>query len=35
LPNDDAHPILKVIAMTAKLSLEEIREEQRRRAAPV
>jgi hypothetical protein len=35
LPIDDAHPILKVIATVAQLSLEEVREEQRRRAAPV
>jgi hypothetical protein len=34
LPNDGSHPILKVIASAAKLSLEEIREEQRRRASP-
>ncbi len=34
LPNDNAHPILKQIAITAKLSLEEVHEEQRRRAAP-
>jgi hypothetical protein len=34
LPRDGSHPILNVIASVARLSLDEVREEQRRRAAP-
>jgi hypothetical protein len=34
LPRDGAHPVLSVIASIARLSLDEVREEQRRRAAP-
>jgi hypothetical protein len=33
LPLDPAHPILDVIAVSTRLTLEEVREEQRRRAA--
>ena len=34
LPRDGSHPVLSVIASIARLSLDEVREEQRRRAAP-
>jgi hypothetical protein len=33
LPSDPAHPILDVIAMGTRLTLEEVRQEQRSRAA--
>lgn len=33
LPSDPAHPILDVIAISTRLTLEEVREEQRTRAA--
>lgn len=33
LPSDPAHPILDVIAIGTRLTLEEVREEQRTRAA--
>ena len=33
LPSDPAHPILGVIAVSTRLTLEEVREEQRTRAA--
>ena len=33
LPSDPAHPILDVIAVSTRLTLEEVREEQRTRAA--
>jgi hypothetical protein len=33
LPSDPAHPILDVIAVTTRLTLAEVREEQRTRAA--
>ena len=33
MPSDPAHPILQVIAVSTRLTLEEVREEQRRRAA--
>jgi len=33
LPSDPAHPILDVIAISTRLTLEEVREEQRMRAA--
>ena len=33
LPSDPAHPILDVIAVSTRLTLEEVREEQRSRAA--
>ena len=33
LPSDPAHPILDVIAISTRLTLEEVREEQRARAA--
>ncbi len=32
LPSDPAHPILDVIAVSTRLTLEEVREEQRARA---
>lgn len=32
LPSDPAHPILDVIAISTRLTLEEVREEQRSRA---
>ena len=35
LPSDPAHPILDVIAVSTRLTLEEVREEQRSRAARV
>ena len=35
LPSDPAHPILDVIAVSTRLTLEEVREEQRTRAARV
>jgi hypothetical protein len=35
LPNDAAHPVLTVIAAITHLTLEEVHEEQRRRAARV
>jgi hypothetical protein len=34
LPKDAAHPILDVIAISTRLTLEEVREEQRARLAP-
>ena len=33
MPSDPAHPILDVIAVSTRLTLEEVREEQRARAA--
>ena len=33
MPSDPAHPILDVIAISTRLTLEEVREEQRMRAA--
>ena len=33
MPSDPAHPILDVIAASTRLTLEEVREEQRMRAA--
>ena len=33
MPSDPAHPILDVIAVSTRLTLEEVREEQRMRAA--
>jgi hypothetical protein len=33
MPSDPAHPILDVIAVSTRLTLEEVREEQRTRAA--
>jgi len=33
LPSDPAHPILDVIAISTRLTLEQVREEQRTRAA--
>jgi hypothetical protein len=33
MPSDPAHPILDVIALSTALTLEEVREEQRTRAA--
>ena len=33
MPSDPAHPILDVIAVSTQLTLEEVREEQRARAA--
>jgi len=33
LPSDPAHPILDVIAISTRLTLEEVRQEQRSRAA--
>ena len=33
LPSDPEHPILDVIAISTRLTLEEVREEQRKRAA--
>jgi hypothetical protein len=33
LPSDPAHPILDVIAISTRLTIEEVREEQRTRAA--
>ena len=33
MPSDPAHPILDVIAINTRLTLEEVREEQRMRAA--
>jgi len=33
LPSDPAHPILDVIAVSTRLTLEQVREEQRSRAA--
>ena len=33
LPSDPAHPILEVIAISTRLTVEEVREEQRTRAA--
>ena len=33
MPTDPAHPILDVIAVSTRLTLEEVREEQRMRAA--
>ena len=33
MPSDPAHPILEVIAVSTRLTLEEVREEQRARAA--
>ena len=33
MPSDPAHPILDVIAASTRLTLEEVREEQRARAA--
>jgi hypothetical protein len=33
MPSDPAHPILDVIAVNTRLTLEEVREEQRTRAA--
>jgi len=33
LPSDPAHPILEVIAISTRLTLEEVREEQQTRAA--
>jgi hypothetical protein len=33
MPSDPAHPILDVIAVNTRLTLEEVREEQRARAA--
>jgi hypothetical protein len=33
LPSDPAHPILDVVAISTRLTLEEVREEQRMRAA--
>ena len=33
MPSDPAHPILDVIAISTRLTLEEVREEQRARAA--
>jgi hypothetical protein len=33
MPSDPAHPILDVIAASTRLTLEEVREEQRTRAA--
>jgi len=33
LPSDPAHPILDVIAISTRLTLEQVREEQRMRAA--
>jgi len=33
LPSDPAHPILEVIAVNTRLTLEDVREEQRMRAA--
>jgi len=35
MPSDPAHPILDVIAISTRLTLEEVREEQRMRAARV
>jgi len=35
LPSDPAHPILDVIAISTRLTLEQVREEQRTRAARV
>ena len=35
MPSDPAHPILDVIAASTRLTLEEVREEQRMRAARV
>jgi hypothetical protein len=34
LPKDASHPILDVIAISTRLTLEEVREEQRARLAP-
>jgi hypothetical protein len=34
MPSDPAHPILDVIALSTGLTLQEVREEQRARAAP-
>jgi hypothetical protein len=34
LPKDAAHPILEVIAISTRLTLDEVREEQRARLAP-
>jgi hypothetical protein len=34
LPSDPAHPILDVIAVSTRLTIEEVREEQRKRAVP-
>ena len=33
MPSDPAHPVLEVIALSTRLTLEEVREEQRSRAA--
>jgi hypothetical protein len=33
MPSDPAHPILDVIAVSTRLTIEEVREEQRKRAA--
>jgi hypothetical protein len=33
MPSDPAHPILDVIAVSTRLTLEEVRQEQRTRAA--
>jgi hypothetical protein len=33
MPSDPAHPVLDVIAVSTRLTLEEVREEQRTRAA--
>jgi hypothetical protein len=33
MPSDPSHPILDVIAVSTRLTLEEVREEQRTRAA--